>query len=121
MKVTVSIIELLSWLITVISFLLFLFERGKNSRLPYYMAVQGILRACKEKSGFYASFYSELKKRSPDNIQKEEFMLFAQTIYSDYIALMEHIMGSLKAIEPTKDIPFDTKEFTKSKLEGENK
>ncbi len=80
------------------------------------MAIQGILRACKQKAGFYASYYAKTKGRSDkESISKGEYLLLAETIYTDYISLMEHIMGSLKAIEPEKDMPFDTKEFTESK------
>ena len=45
----------ISWLVTVISLMLFYFGRKKNNRVPYYMAIQGILRACKSKAGFYVS------------------------------------------------------------------
>ena len=50
MTFNVSIYDLISWLVTVISLMLFYFERKKNNRLPYYMAIQGILRACKSKA-----------------------------------------------------------------------
>lgn len=85
------------------------------------MAIQGILRACKEKSGFYASHITEVKNRdSQTGISKEEYLLFINAVYVDYAALMEHIMGSLKAIEPKKDMPFDTGEFTRRKDEIES-
>jgi hypothetical protein len=116
MMLTVTWTELISWLLTVVSVVLFIVEKQRNSRLPYYMAIQGILRACKEKAGFYATYYSTLKGRSDSqSITKEEFLLFTETVYADYRSLMEHIMGSLKAIEPKKDMPFDTGEFTESR------
>ncbi len=116
---TVSVVELISWFITIVSVILFLVERRKNARLPYYMAIQGILRACKEKSGFYASYLSEVRNRNEvKSIPKEEYMLFISSVYSDYVSLMEHIMGSLKAIEPGKDMPFDTHEFTKPRRDA---
>jgi hypothetical protein len=116
MKFTVSIYDLISWGITIISLVLFWEERKKNSRLPYYMAIQGILRACKQKAGFYGSQKSQIEKRSKDNpVTKEEYLFFAETVYSDFASLMEHIMGSLKAIEPKDEMPFDTMEFTSSR------
>jgi len=101
--------------------MLFIFERRKNSRLPYYMAVQGILRACKSKAGFYGSHASHLKSRHSGkntSVSLEEYILFTDTVTSDFMSLMEHIMGSLKSIEPEKDIPFDTMEFTRSPYYG---
>jgi hypothetical protein len=114
MSITVSLVELISWILTVISIVLFILERRKNVRLPYYMAIQGILRACREKAQFYASHLGEIERRDDSrSISKEEYRLLTQTAYTDYTSLMEHIMGSLKAIMPEKDIPFDAKQFTK--------
>lgn len=48
-------------------------------------------------------------------------ILFADTVTSDFMSLMEHVMGSLKSIEPEKDIPFDTMEFTLSQNSGDTK
>lgn len=117
MTFNVSIYDLISWLVTVISLMLFFFERKKNIRLPYYMAVQGILRACKSKAGFYGTHASNLKNRNNGkntSISSDEYVLFADTVTSDFMSLMEHIMGSLKSIEPEKDMPFDTMAFTQS-------
>ncbi|CAG0970135.1 hypothetical protein ANRL4_01198 [Anaerolineae bacterium] len=114
--ISVSLTELISWLITIVSVVLFILERRNNKKQAYYMAVQGILRACKEKAGFYASYVGQLNRRDrKQTISREEHALFAETIYTDYLALMQHVMGSLKAIEPDKDMPFDAYEFTKPK------
>ena len=118
MTISISIYDIISWLFTVISIMLFLFERKKNSRLPYYMAVQGVLRACSTKAGFYSSHASQLKNRGNKkntSVSSNEYILFADTVASDYLALMEHIMGSLKTIEPEKDMPFDAMAFTQNK------
>jgi len=117
MTFNVSVYDLISWFITIISLMLFYFERKKNNRLPYYMAIQGILHACKSKAGFYSTHAKNLKNRNIDkatSIPLEEYILFADTVTSDFMSLMEHVMGSLKSIEPEKDIPFDTMEFTRS-------
>jgi hypothetical protein len=106
--------ELISWLVTVVSVTLLVYEWRRNPRLSYYMALQGVLRACREKAGFYASRSGELERRSiqgDKGIPKEEYHLFVESVCADYMSLMEHIMGTVKAIEPKKDLPFDTKEF----------
>ena len=54
MNITVSIHEILSWLLTVTVVTLYLIERRKNSATPFFMALQGIRRACREKSGHLA-------------------------------------------------------------------
>lgn len=79
------------------------------------MAIQGILRACNTKAGFYSSHLNDLKTRinsKSASFSFDEYILFTETVYSDFAALMEHVMGSLKAIEPHKDLPFDTMAFT---------
>lgn len=114
--INVSYTELISWILTIVSLVLFILERRKNSRAPYYMAIQGILKACKTKAGFYSSQLSKINERKTV-ISKEEFMTFAEMAYSDFSSLMEHLMGSLKSLEPDKDMPFDTMEFIKSKRE----
>ncbi len=115
MTFEVSIYDLISWGITIASVMLFIFERRKNNRTPYYMAVQGILRACNTKAGFYITHVNSLKNRDSENsttVPMPEYLLFAENVYSDFATLMEHIMGCLKAIEPDKDMPFDTIAFT---------
>jgi hypothetical protein len=111
MTLTLSWTELLSWVFTVISLVLFILERKKNK--PYYMAMQGILRALHQKAGFYASKIHDLKSRNSNNIPKDEYSLLVESIYVDYQSLKEHVMGVLKALEPEKDVPFFTDEFIK--------
>jgi len=109
--------ELISWLITIVSVTLLVYEWRRNPRLSYYMALQGVLRACQEKARFYAARTGELERRSIPSgkgVPKEEHLLFVASVYADYISLMEHIMGTVKAIEPKKDLPFDTAQFLRS-------
>lgn|SRR5574341_907350 len=115
MTLTISWVELISWILTVISVVLFILERRKNR--PYYMAVQGILRGLHQKVGFYAAKVAEIKKRTQSTVPKDEYSLFAESVYVDYQSLKQHIMGVLKAIEPDKDFPFDTDEFIKPSQE----
>lgn len=117
MQITVSIYDLISWAVTIVSVMLFIMERRKNNRLPYYMAVQGILKACYKKAGFYMTYRAEIVKRHSglnSAVPFEEHLFLIDTVYSDFVTLMEHIMGSLKAIEPEKDMPFDISTFTQS-------
>lgn len=109
--------EVISWLLTIVSVTLLVYEWRRNPRLSYYMALQGVLRACQEKARFYASRTGELQRRdlpSGQGIPKEEYLLFVSSVYADYVSLMEHIMGTVKAIEPKKDLPFDTVQFLRS-------
>lgn len=123
--ISVSGRELLSWVVAVISVTLFVtrlvIERKQNPRLSYYMAIQGILRAIKTKAGFHASQLSRVQARTgagEETVPVQEYALFIESVYTDYASLMDHVMGSLKAIEPLKDIPFDTDEFLKRRERG---
>ena len=112
--------ELVSWLVTVVSVTLLVYEWRRNPRLSYYMALQGVLRACQEKAKFYAARTGELERRDlpkGEGIPRAEYLLFVSSVYADYVSLMEHIMGTVKAIEPKKDLPFDTVEFLRSTSE----
>ena len=88
------------------------------------MAIQGILHACKTKAGFYSTHATRLKNRcdgKTTSVSIDEYILFADTVTSDFMSLMEHVMGSLKSIEPEKDLPFDTMEFTRSQNSNDRK
>ena len=111
MSITVSVVDLISWVITFVSIVLFILERRKNE--PFYMTAQGILRACKAKAGYYGSLRIQAKTRK--NISTEEYNLLVEGAYSDFTVLMETTMGLLKAIEPKKDQPFDAMDFTRTK------
>jgi len=111
MSITISWIDLISWIFTIVSVVLYILERKKNK--PYYMAMQGILKSLVPKSGFYASKYNELKTRDNKAIPKAEYNLLVETIYVDYQSLKELVMGVMKAIEPDKEMTYDTDKFVK--------
>jgi hypothetical protein len=88
------------------------------------MTVQGILRACYQKAGFFSTHMSNIKERQRlknTSVPIDEYLLFSETVYSDFSALMEQVMGSLKAIEPNKDLPFDTMAFTQRNSSNDEK
>jgi len=110
---TISWVDLISWFLTIISVVLFVLERKKNK--PYYMQIQGVLRALHQKAIFYAAKTGELKKRTQSTIPKDEYLLLIEGVYSDYQSLKQHVMGVLKALEPGQNVPFDTDDFINSK------
>jgi hypothetical protein len=50
--VTIAWHELLSWGLTIISAVLFIYERKRNDGRKYYMVLQGMLRACSKHGRF---------------------------------------------------------------------
>ena len=62
--------EIFSWIIAVVSATLFSAERrkndNKNDNTKYYMVLQGILRACGQRSGFLANTLGRLQESGRD-------------------------------------------------------
>ncbi|CAB1058657.1 hypothetical protein D1BOALGB6SA_3413 [Olavius sp. associated proteobacterium Delta 1] len=115
MNITVSIHEIISWLLTVAVFTLYLIERRKNSATPFYMALQGVLRACREKSGHLAVLTKSIKEDQREAIPKTEILLYLDISQTEYFAMMQQIMGTMNAILPFDSISYDIDEFTNSK------
>ena len=107
--------ELVSWCIALVSATLFFVERRKNDNTKYYMVLQGILRACGQRSGFLANTLGRLEKSGRD-VPCEEFNFVLNSEYANSLQLQEHIMGSMKSLQPDKDMPFDTGGFILSGL-----
>jgi len=114
MNITVSIHEIISWLLTVSIFTLYLIERRKNSTTPFYMALLGILRACREKSGHLAVLAKSIKEDQRETIPKSEILLFLDVSRTEYLAMMQQIMGTMNAIMPEARLPFDVDDITSS-------
>lgn len=114
MNITVSIHEIISWLLTVAVFTLYLIERRKNSATPFYMALQGILRACREKSEHLVVLAKSIKEDEREAIPKTEILLYLDISQTEYVAMMQQIMGTMKAILPDDNSPYDVDEFTNS-------
>lgn len=112
MDITVSIHEIISWLLTVAVFTLYLIERRKNSTTPFYMALQGILRACRKKSGHLAVLAKSIKEDERDTIPKTEILLYLDISQTEYLAMMQQITGTMNAILPDDSISYDVDEFT---------
>ena len=107
--------EIFSWIIAVVSATLFFTERRKNDNTKYYMVLQGILRACGQRSGFLANTLGRLQESGRD-VPCEEFTFVLNSEYANYLQLQEHIMGSMKSLQPDKDMPFDAGGFILSGL-----
>ena len=102
---TLSWHELLSWFITVVSATLLFTEYRKNDNTKYYMVLQGILRACNQRAGFIAHTMGKAQESGRD-VPCEEFDFVLNSEYANYLQLQEHIMGSMKSLQPDKDMPF---------------
>ena len=105
--------ELISWAVALVSVTLLVAERRKNDNAKYYMVLQGVLRACNQRAGFLVHVVEEAKK-SDRQIPREEFILAIESEYINYASLQEHIMGSMKSLQPDKDSPFDVGGFVSS-------
>ena len=116
---TVAWHEVISWALTLISATLFLSEYRKNDNTKYYMVLQGILRACNQRANFLAHIMADIRQ-TDRQIPREEFLLFVDTEYANYVSLQEHIMGSMKSIQPHKDMPFDVGGFVRGPLQGQS-
>ena len=102
---TLSWHEIFSWFIAVVSAMLFFAERRKNDNTKHYMVLQGILRACNQRSGFIAHTMGRLQESKRD-VPYAEFEFVLKSEYANYLQLQEHIMGSMKSLQPDKDMPF---------------
>ena len=111
--ITLSWHEIVSWFVAVVSATLFLVERRKNDNTKYYMVLQGILRACNQRSGFLASMKGRLQESGRD-VSREEFSFVLESEYVNCVQLQEHIMGSMKSLQPDQDMPFDVGGFIRS-------
>ena len=105
--------ELVSWCIALVSALLFFVERRKNDNTKYYMVLQGILRACHQHAGFLA-YTKGRSQESRRDVPCEEFDFVMDSEYANCLQLQEHIMGSMKSLQPGKDMPFDVGGFIRS-------
>jgi hypothetical protein len=112
MNITVSIHEVISWLLTVVVFTLYLIERRKNSAMPCFMALHGILRACREKSAHLAVLAKGIREDKRDAIPKTEILLYFDISQTEYTAMAQQITGSMKAILPDEPFPENDSDFS---------
>jgi hypothetical protein len=110
--VTIAWHEVISWAVALISTTLFIAERRKNDNVKYYMVLQGLLRACNQRCGFLVSTIQKVRDTGRE-IPRDEFCFVVESEYANYVALQEHIMGSMKSIQPDKDMPFDVGGFVR--------
>ena len=115
MDITVSIHEVASWLLTVVVFTLYLIERRKNSTTPYYAALQGILRACREKSSHLALLAKSVREDQREAIPKSEILLYFDISQTEFTAMTQQIAGTIKAILPDEPFPINDDNFSNPK------
>jgi len=109
--VTIAWHELLSWLLTIISAVLFFYERKRNDGRKYYMVLQGMLRACSKHANFLLNRWGGVTNNPQREIAREEVLMLIDSEYTNTLALMEYVMGAMKAIEPKQDAPYDVSQF----------
>lgn len=114
MNITVSIHEVISWLLTVVVFTLYLIERRKNSATPCFMALQGILRACQQKSRHLSVLAKSIREDKREAIPKTEILLYFDISHTEYAAMMQQIIGSMKALLPDEPFPIEENDFSKT-------
>jgi hypothetical protein len=90
-----------SWALTLASTILLVVERRKNDTTKYYMVLQAILRACHMRAGFLSTNFTRAKDSERAVAPREEFILFLESEYVNHVGLQEHIMGSMKSLQPT--------------------
>ena len=117
MNITLSIHEVVSWLLTVVVFTLYLIERRKNSTTPCFLALQGILRACREKSVHLAVLAKTIREDKREAIPKTEILLYFDISQTEYAAMIQQITGSMKAILPDEPFPENDSDFSNPKPE----
>ena len=106
MQLSLAIHGILSWILTAVSVALWLHERRKNNLTPFYMNLQGILKACHAKAVFYFQM-----SRHHESDRNEA--LRWQAVSNDFETLKQTVMGVMKAIEPDKDMPFSDRDYTR--------
>ena len=104
--ITVAWYDVISWAVTIISLVLLFTERRKNTN--HYMVLQGILRACNQRANFLAAMMQRVEDRQ---IPPDEVKYILSSEYTNYVSLQEHLMGSMKSLQPHKDLPFDVGGF----------
>lgn len=112
-QLTIAIHELVSWAITVVSVTLFVLEKRRNTQLPLYMALQGILKSCHEKTLFYWKKAGNASENHPEGVVNlSEYVVMLESASSDFQALKQNILGSMKGIVPDADLPFYERGYT---------
>jgi len=117
--ITVAWHEVISWGLTILSSALLVSEYRKNDNTKYYMVLQGILRACNQRAGFLAHVMNDMRQ-SDRQVPRDEFLFVIDSEYLNYVALQEHIMGSMKSIQPDRDMPFDVGGFIRGPQPGQS-
>ncbi|MFO0752146.1 MAG: hypothetical protein U0411_02320 [Thermodesulfovibrionales bacterium] len=110
MQITLAFHEIISWILTAISFALFIYERKRNNLIPFYMNLQGLLKTCHAKAVFYWQVANHCKETFHDDSKTNIIMW--QSVSTDFEALKQTVMGIMKAVEPNRDMPFNDRDYT---------
>jgi hypothetical protein len=113
MTISLAWHEVISWAMTIVSITLLADNYRRDENTKYYMVLQGVLRACNQRSQLLAHLLSDLRA-SDRQVPRDEVLLLMDSEYINYVALQEHLMGSMKSLNPHKDLPFDAGGFVQS-------
>jgi hypothetical protein len=108
--------QVIAYMMTVVSVILFIIEKKKNSKAPVYMSLQGLLKSAYAKYKMHQSNYGLLLQSKMEQSERpvtiEEYLLYVQLISLDYEAQMENILGVMKSLEIKDDSIFNKNDFT---------
>ncbi len=121
MQISLSIHEIISWIVAGISLALFIYERRRNNLTPFYMNLQGLLKTCHTKAVFYWQVSKRKTEEGANNSENKNDSLMWDSVSADFEALKQTVMGIMKAVEPNKDTPFDVRDYTRLKEYPEDK
>jgi hypothetical protein len=114
--VTLPIDQVIAYMVTLVSVVLFIVERRRNSKAPVYMSLQGMLKATYTKFKIHQSNWGLLiqaKNGAQDRtITIDEHMLYVQMVSLDYDAQVEQILGIMKSLGIKEDTIFNKNDFT---------
>ena len=113
---SIPIDQAIAYMITILSLVLFVMEKKRNSKAPVYMALQGMLKAAYSKHKMHQSNWGILLKsqmEGPDRqVSLEEHKLYVQLVSLDYDAQVDQILGIMKSLEIKDNAVFDKNDFT---------
>ncbi|MDO6447254.1 hypothetical protein Q4493_15905 [Colwellia sp. 1_MG-2023] len=108
--------QVIAYMMTVVSVILFIIEKRKNSKASVYMSLQGLLKASYAKFKMHQSNYGLLLQPKIEKTERpvtlEEHLLYVQMVSLDYEAQMENILGIMKSLEIKEDSIFNKNDFT---------
>lgn len=113
--ITLSWDQIIAYIITIISVVLFILEKRNNDKKTIYMNLQGQLKAAYAKYKHHYSQSGLLHIRTADNLVTiNEYAQYVLQVSLDYDVQVETILGLMKSLELGNDYIYDKNDFTKN-------